>query len=310
MPQWYLRLRVRYLKGVLRLAGTLPLGLVLCSRCPAGELPARRSVNLFGQKIEYYDVGSGPVVVLLHGLGSSAAGDWGACILRLAAHHRVLAPDQLGFGASDKPMIDYGIQTWVDFLGEFLRVERVGQFDLAGESLGGWIAAQYTFQSLNPQPPASPAFTLPRPSRLILVDAAGHRHLAEGFQTNGPTLSLASSRAFLSALFTDPGRSADEAVRARFALAMAKGDGWTIHSLIANHAIVAECIDDKLTQITLPTLVIWGAGDKFVPLDDGRDYAARIPGAKLVIIPDSGHAPEIEKPEAVLSAMEMFLDSR
>jgi pimeloyl-ACP methyl ester carboxylesterase len=301
---------VRNNKGVLRLLGTLLLGLLASTRCPAGELPARRSVILFGQRIEYYDVGSGPVVVLLHGLGSSAAGDWGGCIMRLAAHHRVLAPDQLGFGASDKPMIDYGIQTWVDFLGEFLRVEKVGEFDLAGESLGGWIAAQYAFQSLNPQPSASPAFALPRPSRLVLVDAAGHRHLAEGFQTSGPPLSLASSRGFLSALFSDPGRSTDEAVRARFALAMAKGDGWTIRSLIANRAIVAECIDDELTRITLPTLVIWGAGDKFVPLDDGRDYAAKIPGAKLVIIPESGHAPGIEKPDEVLSAMEPFLDSR
>jgi pimeloyl-ACP methyl ester carboxylesterase len=302
--------RVRADKEAIRLAGIVLFGLLLSSRCPAAELPPRQSVTLFGQRIEYYDVGSGPVVVLLHGLGSSAAGDWGTCIMSLAAHHRVLALDQLGFGASDKPMIDYGIQTWVDFLGEFLRVEKVGEFDLAGESLGGWIATQYTIQALSARPPPSTAFFLPRPSRLILVDAAGHRHLAEGFQASGPPLSLEGSRAFLSALFADPGRSTDEAVRTRFALSMAKGDGWTIHSLVANRAIVAECIDDKIAQITIPTLVIWGAGDKFVPLDDGRDYAAKIPGAKLVIIPESGHAPEIEKPEAVLSAMEPFLDSR
>src|ERR1700677_5078291 len=104
-------------------AVALLLGLVLCARCRADELPMRSTATLFGQKIEYYDVGTGPVVVLLHGLGSSAKGDWGSCIMRLAKHHRVLARDQLGFGASDKPFIDYGIQTWVDFLGEFLRTE-------------------------------------------------------------------------------------------------------------------------------------------------------------------------------------------
>ena len=112
------------------------------AQTPPG-LPAQQTVTLFGQRIQYYDVGSGPAIVLLHGLGSSAKGDWGRCIMPLAERHRVLALDQLGFGASDKPFIDYGIQTWVDFLGEFLREKKVGQFTLAGESLGGWVAAKY-----------------------------------------------------------------------------------------------------------------------------------------------------------------------
>jgi pimeloyl-ACP methyl ester carboxylesterase len=55
---------------------------------------------------------------------------------------------------------------------------------------------------------------------------------------------------------------------------------------------------------------VWGANDRLVPVDDGRDFASRIPGARLVIVPDSGHAPEIEKPEAVLAAMEPFVDGR
>src|ERR1700678_3300729 len=159
------------MKRLARPAASLLLGLFLSARCDAEDLPPRRSVELFGQRIEYYDVGTGPAVVLLHGLGSSAKGDWGACILRLSAHHRVLAPDQLGFGASDKPIIDYGIQTWVDVLGEFLRVEKVEDFTLAGESLGGWIAAQYSIQALSAQPATSPSFALPRPARLVLVDA-------------------------------------------------------------------------------------------------------------------------------------------
>ena len=63
----------------------------------------------------------------------------------MAKTQRVLALDLLGFGASDQPAIDYGIQTWVDFLGEFLRAKKVtGAFTVMGESLGGWIAAQST----------------------------------------------------------------------------------------------------------------------------------------------------------------------
>jgi|HubBroStandDraft_1064217.scaffolds.fasta_scaffold27833_3 pimeloyl-ACP methyl ester carboxylesterase len=298
------------MRRIVQSAGALALGLVMSARCFSGDLPPRRSVALFGQKIEYYDVGSGPVVVLLHGLGSSARGDWGACIMKLSAHHRVLAPDQLGFGASDRPIIDYGIQTWVDFLGEFLRVEKVEDFALAGESLGGWIAAQYSIQALSAQPATSPSFALPRPARLVLVDAGGHRHLAEAIGQGGPGLSLAGSKALLSAIYVDPARSTDDAARAQFAMSLSKGDGWTIHSLLSNRSILAECVDDKLGQITIPTLVVWGAGDRLVPVEDGRDFASRIPGARLVIIAGSGHAPEIEKSGEFLAAVEPFLDSQ
>jgi pimeloyl-ACP methyl ester carboxylesterase len=274
-------------------------------------LPAVRSVSLFGQRIEYYDVGAGPTVVLIHGLGSSAKGDWGACISRLSARHRVLAPDLLGFGGSAKPVIEYGIQTWVDFLGEFLRVEDVKGFSLAGESLGGWVAARYTIESLDPRNVAGAAFALPKPDRLVLVDAAGHRHLAEAMLSGAhPGLSVAGSKGLLSAVFFDPSRRSDDAARAKFAASLASGDGWTIHSILSNRAILDECVDDQLGLITVPALVVWGADDHLIPLEDGRDFAARIPGARLVVVPGSGHAPGIEKPDEVCAAMESLLSAR
>ena len=284
----------------------LALGSTFSAR--AADLPPMRSVDLFGQTIRYYDVGTGPTIVLLHGLGSTAARDWGACIAILSAHHRVLAPDQLGFGDSAKPVIDYGIQTWVDFLGEFLRVEKVKDFTLAGESLGGWISAQYAIQSLGPRGSSMPSYPLPAPHRLVLVDAAGHRRLSEAIAAGGHNgLSLAGSKSLLTAVFFDPARSTDEAARAMFAAGMAKGDAWTIHSLISNHGIVAESVDDQLGKITIPTLVIWGAEDPLIPVEDGKDYAARIAGAKLVVVPQTRHAPEIEKPEIVCAAIEQLL---
>jgi triacylglycerol lipase len=109
-----------------------------------------KTALVFGQKIVYYDLGSGPPVVLLHGLASQAMFDWAEVIMPLSQSHRVIALDQIGFGQSDKPVVDYSIQTFVDFLGEFLRTIGVRQFALAGESLGGWIAASYTIQALAP----------------------------------------------------------------------------------------------------------------------------------------------------------------
>jgi triacylglycerol lipase len=82
-------------------------------------LPSTKTALVFGQKIVYYDVGSGPLLVLLHGLGSQALFDWGHVIIPLSQQHRVIALDQVGFGQSDKPLIDYSIQTFVDFLVSF-----------------------------------------------------------------------------------------------------------------------------------------------------------------------------------------------
>jgi pimeloyl-ACP methyl ester carboxylesterase len=273
------------------------------------ELPAPQTITLFGQRIQYYDVGSGPAVVLLHGLGSSARGDWGKCIMPLAERHRVLALDQLGFGASDKPFIDYGIQTWVDFLGEFLREKKVEQFALAGESLGGWIAAKYTIEALGAAPPPGPSFALPRPVRLILSDAAGHRRPVDAAEGRGPAgISVAGTKDLLSKVFYGKAWRNDDAVRASLAWSMSKGDTWAIHSITTGSAGQTEAVDDALGSVSIPTLVVWGAEDQLVPLSDGRDYAAKIPGARLVVIPDCGHAPCIENPGAFLAAVRPFLD--
>ena len=117
---------------------------------PESNLPMKKNVPVFGQRIAYYDTGSGPVVVLVHGFASEARFDWGNVILPLAKRHRVIALDQIGFGASEKPLIDYSIQTYVDFLGEFLRVLKVKEFTHVGQTLGGWISALYTIEALGP----------------------------------------------------------------------------------------------------------------------------------------------------------------
>jgi pimeloyl-ACP methyl ester carboxylesterase len=293
-----------------RLAPFLVALLSLAARAQTPpELPAPQTTVLFGQRIQYYDVGSGPAVVLLHGLGSSAKGDWGRCIMPLSQHHRVLALDQLGFGASDKPFIDYGIQTWVDFLGEFLREKKVEKFTLAGESLGGWVAAIYTIEALGSEPPPGPSFTLPRPARLILSDAAGHRRPADKSEGAGPVASsIAGTKDLLSKVFYGKAWRNDEAVRSSFAWSMSKGDTWAIHSIMSGSAAQTEAVDGRLSSISIPTLVVWGSEDQLVPIADGRDYAAKIPGAKLVVIPDCGHAPCIENPEAFLASVRPFVD--
>ena len=270
---------------------------------PESRLPAKRSVAVFGQKIAYYDSGSGPVVVLVHGFGSEARFDWGNVLLPLAQKHRVLALDQIGFGSSDKPFIDYSIQTFVDFLGEFLRLLNIHEFTLAGESLGGWISALYTIESLAPENTGSHA--LPRPQRLILEDAAGMAALPTGPTAIPGTLADAHGVAIV---FHDKSRVTEEFVREDWAMQLKANDGFTKRSIWGNKKIATEVVSDRLAKITVPTLVVWGGSDEIVPLAQGRAYAQGIPGAKLSIIPECGHGPSVEKPAEFLAAVLPFIN--
>ena len=270
---------------------------------PASELPAPKQVQVFGEKINYYDVGTGPVIVLVHGFGSQAYVDWGHVIKPLAAHHRVLALDEIGWGQSDKPYIDYDIQTFVDFLGEFLRTMHVQHFTLAGESLGGWTAANYTIQALSPENTGK--YAMPKPDRLILEDAAGHK----AFRSDGPSplLSSLEDGYSIKSILYDKSLMTPEAARENFEIKIRANDGTTQRLFRANAKVDGEVVGDKIKSISIPTLVVWGGDDPIVPLADGKDYAAKIPGAKLVIIPHCGHAPSIERPEEFMKAVTPFL---
>ena len=270
---------------------------------PTGELPPQKSVSVFGEKIVYYDVGTGPTVVLVHGFGSQATVDWGHVMRPLAAHHRVIALDEIGWGESAKPTMDYDIQTFVDFLGEFLRTLKVEHFSLAGESLGGWIAASYTIQALSPENTGE--YAVPKPEKLILEDAAGHT----AFHSDGPSPLMSSLKdgASIASILYDKSLMTEEAKRENFAIKLKANDGATQRLFRANMKVDAETVSDKLSGITIPTLVVWGGDDPVVPLADGKDYAAKIPGAKLVIVPQCGHAPSIEQPEKFMDAVGPFL---
>jgi triacylglycerol lipase len=272
---------------------------------PESSLPPQKTALVFGQKIAYYEAGAGPTIVLVHGFASQARFDWGNVILPLAEHHHVLALDQIGFGQSAKPHFDYSIQTYVDFLGEFLRVQNVTDFTLAGESLGGWISALYTIESLDAA--NSGPYTIPKPQRLILEDAAGLAALPSrpgGYPVTG-TLADAHGVAIV---FHDKSRVTEEFVRENFAMKLAADDGFTERSLWSNPKLAGEVVKDRLARITLPTLVVWGGSDELIPVEQGKTYAAGIPGAKLALIPECGHGPSIEKPKEFLAAVLPFIN--
>jgi pimeloyl-ACP methyl ester carboxylesterase len=285
--------------GALSLPAQTPAPLLV----KQGTLPPVKTVLVFGQKIVYYEAGRGPTVVLVHGFASQAMFDWGNVIMPLAKNHRVIALDQIGFGASDKPFIDYSIQTYVDFLGEFLRTLNITHFALAGESLGGWIVAAYTIQALAPENTGK--YAIPKPERLILEDAAGHSALGSGSPI--PIAGSLQEAAGVAIVFYDKSRVTPEFIRQNFAIKLKANDGATQRSLLHNPKVASEVVGGKLASITIPTLVVWGGNDEIVPLADGRDYAAKIPNATLSIIPRCGHAPSAERPSEFLAVVGPFL---
>jgi pimeloyl-ACP methyl ester carboxylesterase len=277
----------------------LTLFAVPCFGQAPAKQPEDKTTIVFGQTIHYWDVGSGPVLVLVHGLGSTKDGDWGQVVAPLSKKYRVLAMDQIGFGRSDKPLIDYKIQTYVDFLNEFLHVLKVEKASFMGESLGGWISAMYAVE-------ISGGAHLVPVDKLVLVDAAG-LHQEKPIPNLNPS-TLADMRKLLEVVFYDTSWVTDETLQKSFADKLAKHDGYTVHAILSNPGLASERLDDRLAQIRVPTLVIWGKQDALLPITSGERYAAGISGAKLVSFDQCGHVPPIEKTAEFLPVVEAFLD--
>ncbi len=191
--------------------------------------PADKTISVFGQSIHYFDMGSGPVVVLLHGLGSRKD-DWLPVLEPMAQKYRLLVPDQIGFGKSDKPLLDYSIQTYVDFLNEFLRQLKVEKASLVGESLGGWIAGLYAVE-------ISGGAHLVPVEKLVLVDAGGLKQ-DQPLPDLNPS-SLTAMRGLMEVVFYDTSWLNEDALRKIFTDKLAVKDGYTYAAGIAGAKFVS-----------------------------------------------------------------------
>ena len=255
-----------------------------------------KAVELYGQSIHYYDAGQGPNLILVHGLGGQAAG-WAANIGPLSGKYHVYALDQIGFGHSDKPLIDYKIATFVDFLLAFMQSLGITKATLVGNSLGGWIAVDFTAQ--HPE----------MVDKLVLVDAAGVR--PEGGPHPLPVdlnpSSLEGMKKVLEFIFYNKQVITDELVRHAFEGHLRNGDGYTIHRVLAGIFDTDQFEDGKLDSIHAPTLVLWGHDDLLTPLSFGERFQKGIAGAKLVVIDQCGHVPQAEKPQEFNKALMDFL---
>ena len=257
-----------------------------------------KEVVVFGQKIRYVEAGSGPVVVLLHGLGGNST-NWAFTTPALAEKFRVIVPEQVGFGQSDKPLINYRVGTYVDFLDKFLSELKVERATLVGNSMGGWIAAAYTLRY--------PA----RVERLVLVDAAGFAP-PKDFDLNSLAGLNPSTRDEMRRLagmvFYNPLLKSDAAVDVLLAQRMSAGDGYTIQRLVESIHHGDDMLDGKLGAVKQPVLLVWGREDGLTPLArEGEKFKRELPSAQLVVFDQCGHVPQFEKAAEFNAAVLKFL---
>jgi len=256
-----------------------------------------KEITVFGQKINYVEAGSGPTVILLHGLGGSTQA-WMFNIAPLAEKYHVVVPDQIGFGKSDKPLVNYRIRTYVDFLDQFCKQLKIERASLVGNSMGGWIAAAYT------------AAFPDRVDKLVLVDAAGYAPPKDldprTFYSLNPT-TREGTKVLLSRVFYGKAFQTDAAIEQAIAARLAAGDGYTIKSITESIIRGEDLLDETVKTIKRPTLIIWGRQDGLVPLAQGEHFNKDIAGSKLIIIEQCGHIPNLEKAAEFNAALLKFL---
>ena len=257
----------------------------------AAAVSASKEVEIYGQRIVYQEAGTpgNPKVILLHGLGGDMS-NWAMTVPALAAKYHVFVPDQVGFGKSDKPVMNYRVATLVEFLNVFCKKLGIEKASLVGNSLGGWTAA---------------AFTIAYPEKvdnLVLVDAAGYSPKRWGgpepnaqlISTLNPS-TTADMKAAFGLIFYNKAMQSDAFIEQAFTAKLKRGDGATINSFIENALLGLDYLDDKVKAIKAPTLVIWGKQDGLTPLALGELFAKDIVGAQLVVFDQCGHVPQLEK---------------
>lgn len=270
-----------------------------------------KSVSVHGHRIAYLDAGDGPPVVLLHGFGGSMW-QWEYQQAALSANLRVITPDLLGSGLSDKPDLDYTPDELLDFLVEFLNALQIRRAALIGNSMGAGLAVGMALDHpdrvtslvlISGFPPhvldrltndtIRRALTTSMPAWLVSL---GNR-LFGGFAMGGILREIVYDRTQLTpAVLERSNRNRQRSGLFGPLLAMSR-------QLPAWETRYAP----RIGRLTHRTLILWGEEDRVFPIAVGRDLHALISGSQFAAIPHANHLPQWEQPQSVNAHLLRFL---
>jgi pimeloyl-ACP methyl ester carboxylesterase len=276
--------------------------------------PELEEITLHGHRVAYRQAGSGPVIVLVHGITSSSE-TWEYVMPALARRFTVLAPDLLGHGGSAKPRGDYSLGAYASGVRDLLVTLGHEKATFVGHSLGGGIAMQLSYQF--PE----------RCERLVLVDSGG---LGREVSLLLRAATLPGSEFVLPLLtdrrLLDAGRAVDGFLQ-RIGLRVMTDIGEMArgHATLADHEARAAFVHTLRTIVDpggqrvnatdrlylaehVPFLLIWGERDPIIPVAHGEAAHELVPGSRLEIFPESGHFPQLDDPQLFVAALEDFID--
>ncbi len=278
-------------------------------------MPQLEFVQIHGHRRAFVKAGSGPVLLLLHGLGCDHT-TWAPVIESLARRHTVIAPDLLGHGASDKPRADYSVGGYANGMRDLLTVLGIDRATVVGHSFGGGIAMQFAYQfpercdrlvlvssgGLGPEvSPLIRAITTPGfPQAMALLTLPGVRHAG--------SLGLRALAAPGLRSLRDLGEAADVYDSFR-----------DPHTRAAIRHVVRAVVDWKGQIVTMsdraylteamPLCIVWGRDDRVIPADHASNARALAPTARVEIVPNAGHFPHKDHPERFVKIVRDFIRS-
>jgi pimeloyl-ACP methyl ester carboxylesterase len=271
-------------------------------------------VRIHGHEVGYRREGEGPVILLIHGIaGSSTA--WRDVMPALAERYTVIAPDLIGHGQSAKPVGDYSLGAYASGMRDLLRVLGVARATIVGQSFGGGVAMQLSYQH--------PELC----ERLVLVDSGG---LGREVSWLLRFMTLPGSEYLMPVIFPSFIRQRGNDISRLLhdhGIKMARlGEMWrsyasltesanrqsfirTIRAVIDPGGQTINANDRLYLAQEVPTLIVWGDRDSIIPVSHGYAAHESMPGSRLEIIEGSGHFPHVEAPERFLAVLIDFLET-
>ena len=270
-------------------------------------------VDLHGHHAVYRVAGSGPTVVLIHGMLNSSS-HWREVALNLAHEHTVIAPDLIGHGDSAAPRGDYSLGAHAAAIRDLLTTIGVERATIVGHSLGGGVAMQFFYQF--PQ----------RTERLVLISSGGLGHdvspLLRGAALPGSAalLRLATRPRLVGALAAAGSKLRERGNNAGVYLqAVARALGplqepgsrqaflQTLRSVIDVQGQKVSARDRLYLLGEMPTLIVWGERDRTIPLEHGLEAGRSVPNCRFETLPRAAHFPNLEDPEGLAAVVGDFL---
>jgi pimeloyl-ACP methyl ester carboxylesterase len=270
-------------------------------------------VQLHGHRVIYHMLGSGPPVVLIHGMVNSSR-HWREVALALADRYTVIAPDLIGHGDSATPRGDYSLGAHASSIRDLLAVLGVERATIVGHSLGGGVAMQFFYQF--PQrterlvlissgglghevSPLLRSATLPGASALLAL--AAHPRLLSGLRRAGDRMRASGSRqgVYLQAIARALRPLEEPGARTAFL--------HTLRAVIDVRGQRVSATDRLYLLADMPTLIVWGERDHTIPLSHGRAAHYAAPGSRFETLPAAAHFPHLEDPVGLAAILADFI---